>query len=266
MAVTFHGAVNTLVAPGNDAATQNLFVIENGYRSRVNVVVRRLMIACDSLAALTSVQNIARSCRCSAVSGGVVLDKSSFLLGETSDANVTFRAQLQEGSLIAATAADTIWRQFVGRMHTAVEQQQPTFDLETREFNNLLPQNSIANNFILRPGQSLLVRLDASAAASNAAASTNYIVKCAWEEDTINTFAIGGTVTLGGSPVDGAKVMVLEADDVSLTNAHLFEVKTTVGGGLWSSAIRVGKVGAAFVQYESGGIYYTAPGSPFLSQ
>lgn len=80
----------------------------------------------------------------------------------------------------------------------------------------------------------------------------------------IATYAISGTVTLSGSPVDGAKVMVLEADDTSLTNAHLYQVVTTAGGGLWASTIRTGKVGAAFVQYENGGTYYTAPGSPFL--
>lgn len=121
-------------------------------------------------------------------------------------------------------------------------------------------------DLLIRPGQALLVKIIANTAASNALTSLNYAVRCMWEEDSITTFAISGTVTLSGSPLDGAKVMVVEADDTSLTNAHLYEVKTTAGGGLWSSTIRTGKVGAAFVQYESGGAYYTAPGSPFLQQ
>jgi hypothetical protein len=57
---------------------------------------------------------------------------------------------------------------------------------------------------------------------------------------------------------------VLEADDASMTNAVLRETIVTPAGGTWASSIRTGKVGAAFVQYESGGTKYTAPGSPYL--
>jgi hypothetical protein len=266
MAVTFHGTVKTLAIVGNDATTQNLFVIENGFKSRVNVVVRRLLLACDSLVALTSVQNLASTSRCSAVSGGVLLEKGAFNTSESSDANVMFRAQANETALITATQGDIIWRQFIGRMHTAVEQQQPVSELETLEFNNMLPVIVKTLDFVIRPGESLLIRVSAGTTASNAQNSTNYIVDCAWEEQSVTTFAISGTVTLSGSPLDGAKVMVVEADNTSLTNAYLYEVKTTAGGGLWSSTIRTGKVGAAFVQYENGGTYYTAPGSPFLQQ
>jgi len=72
-------------------------------------------------------------------------------------------------------------------------------------------------------------------------------------------------VTLGGSPVSGAKVMVMESDNVAGTNMFLREVITTPAGGTWASSILTGKVGSAFVQYEAGGTYYTAPGSPYLS-
>ena len=47
MAVTYRGAVQTLTVAGNDATTQNLFVIENGIASRVNVIVRRLTFGMD---------------------------------------------------------------------------------------------------------------------------------------------------------------------------------------------------------------------------
>jgi len=266
MAVVFRGTAQSLTIVGNDEVAQNLFVIENGFKSRVNVIIRRLTFGLDSLVVLTSVQNVLKVSRCTAVSGGVILDKAKFVNTETSDSNVVIRAQANETARITATAGDTMWTQFGARMHTAVEQQQPEIDSSRFSFRNLIPQSALATtDLVLRPGNALLVKVIASAAASNAQISTNYAVRCMWEEDSITTFAISGTVTLGGSPVDGAKVMVIEADDAALTNAHLYEVKTTAGGGLWASTIRTGKVGAAFVQYQNGGTYYTAPGSPYLS-
>lgn len=266
MAVVFRGTAESLSIVGNDATTQNLFVIENGFKSRVNVIIKRLTFGCDSLVVLTSVQNMVRISRCSNCSGGAIIHKSSFDTTQTSDANVVMRAQANEASPITATSGDTLWTQLAGRMHTAVEQQNAERDSERIAERNLIPFTETNTNLTIRPGQSLLVKVFASAAASNAQNSTNYTVRCQWDEDSITTFAISGTVTLSGSPLDGAKVMILEADDTSLTNAHLYEVKTTAGGGLWSSTIRTGKVGAAFVQYESGGTYYTAPGSPYLSE
>jgi hypothetical protein len=58
---------------------------------------------------------------------------------------------------------------------------------------------------------------------------------------------------------------VIEADDINMTNQVLVEKIVTGAGGTWASSIKTGKVGAAFVQYESGGTYYTAPGSPYLA-
>ena len=72
------------------------------------------------------------------------------------------------------------------------------------------------------------------------------------------------TVTLSGSPVSGAIVTVIEADDLDMTNPVLVDTIVTPAGGTWSADILTGKVGAAFVQYRSGGTLYTAPGSPYL--
>lgn len=267
MAVSYRGTAQSLNIFGNDATAQNLFVIENGIASRVNVIVRRLTFGSDSLAVLTSVQNLLRACRCTAVSGGVILDKAPFNVTQTSDPAVVIRAQANETARITATAGDTLWTQLMPRMHTAVEQQRLEEDSERVNSRAMLPLlvSEIAD-FVLRPGQSLLVKLIASAAASNPFSTNNYTVRCAWDEDEIATFAISGTVTLSGSPVSGAIVSVIEADDVSMTNAILRQTIVTGAGGTWASSIRTGKVGAAFVQYESGGTYYTAPGSPFLQE
>lgn len=267
MAVSFRGTCSTLTIFGNDATTQNLFVIENGIASRVNIIVRRLTFGADALVALASVMNVLKTSRATSVSGGVILEKPKFVGTQTSDPAVVFRAPANETAPITATAGDTLWTQFANRLHSAVEQQRLEDDSERIKTRNLLPfMEHGVGELTIRPGESVLVRVVAATAASNARNSMNYAVRCSWEEDEIATFAISGTVTLSGSPVSGAIVTVVEADDIDMTNAVLRQVITTGAGGTWASSIRTGKVGAAFVQYENGGTYYTAPGSPFLAE
>jgi hypothetical protein len=260
MAITFRGTVKSYIQFGNDAITQNIFTIENGYKSRVNVNILRLLTTDDSIVALATVMPIIKTARASGISGGVILEKVPFDTLQTSDENTVFRAQIAETARINATPGDTVWQNYLLRMHTAVEQQVG----EERNFLPLLTKN-LNIKMVLHPGESLLSRVYASAAASNSINMHNYAVECVFEEDAISTFTIGGIVTLSGVPQADAKVMVIEADNVLLTNAFLREVITTPAGGTWSSTIRTGKVGAAFVQYKNGTIYYTAPGSPFLS-
>lgn len=241
---------------GNDATTQNLFTIENGISSRVDVYLRELDIETDSIAVLTALMPLIKVSRATSISGGITLSKTLSDSTTSSDAAVVCRSQNYEASPIVATAGDTIWQTFRSRMHTAVEQQ--------RSQNGLMPSLIKTKDFIIRPGQSLLVKIVAAAGTSNAITSFNHSISAVWEETAIATFAISGTVTLSGSPVSGAKVVVVEADDINMTNAVLREVLTTPAGGTWASTIRTGKVGAAFVQYETGGTYYTANGSPYL--
>jgi hypothetical protein len=258
MAVTFRGGVQVPSIIGNDAVTQHLFSLENQIGSRVNVNVRRLSVQNDPLAVLTSVMPQVKASRGVNISGGIFLDKSKLTTTETSDPFVKIRSALGEGAPITATQGDTIWQQFASRMHTVVEQV-------LAEDQSSLPRLVDTQNFKLRPGESLLMTVVGATTASNAALTNNWLVNCIWEEDAIATFAISGTVTLSGSPVSGAIVTVIEADDINMTNAHLVETIVTPAGGTWSSDILTGKVGAAFVQYETGGTLYTAPGSPYLA-
>jgi hypothetical protein len=241
---------------GNDSTAQNLFTIENPIGSRVNVFLRTLEWEQDAIAVLTALQPLIKISRATAISGGVILEKSLADTTLTSDSFVICRAQNYEAAPITATAGDTIWQQFISRMHTAVEQQRPV--------NGLMPSLIMLQDFVLRPGESLLVKVVAAAGTSNAIGTFARSIMAIWEETAIATFAISGEVTLSGSPVTGARVMVIEADDELMTNAHLVEVITTPAGGTWASSILTGKVGAAFVQYTSGGTYYTAYGSPYL--
>lgn len=262
MAITFKGFVQTYMQYGNNALSQNLMVIENGITSRVNMIIRRFAFQNDAIVVNAAVMPIVRVCRASGTpAGGIILNKNSdFDTTQTSDPAIQFRAGFMEGSPITGVnTGDTIWQQFIARMHTAAEQQ-------LADDRNALPMlvSMTGKTFTVRPGEILLVYISAAAVASNSFVMQNYFVECMWEEDDIATFAIGGTVTLNSSPVEGAKVIVVEARDTSLTNAVLREVITTPVGGAWSSTIRTGWVGGAFVQYVSGGTKYTAPGSPFL--
>lgn len=262
MAITFRGGASTPLIFGNDATTQNLFALENGATSRVNVLVRALHVSQDAVVALAAVMPLVKVYRATAISNGATLPKSTYDSTLSSDAAVTVRSAILEGAPIIATPGDCLAQRFVTRLHTAVEN---VTDYAGEGDLGLLPEVLESKDFVLRPGQSLLVRMEAAVGTSNAAITNSLQVTCAWEEDPIATFAISGTVTLSGSPVTGAIVTVIEADDVSMTNAHVRAVITTPAGGAWASTIRTGKVGAAFVQYESGGTKYTAPGSPYLA-
>ena len=258
MAITFTGGVMVPTVFGNDAVTQHIFALENQIGSRVDVNVRRLVVQNDPLTALTSVMPQVNVSRGVNISGGIMLDKAQFRTTETSDPFVKIRSALGEGSPITATRGDTIWQQYTSRLHTAVEQVIASDE-------PLLPRLVDTFDFKLKPGESLLATVISATAASNPALSHNWLVDCIWEEVDKATFAISGTVTLSGSPVAGAIVSVIEADDVSMTNPVLIKTIVTGAGGTWAADILTGKVGAAFVQYESGGTKYTAPGSPYLA-
>lgn len=265
MAVTFTGGASGPAILGNDAVTQTLFSIENGVASRVNVIVREFYVGLDATVALAAVMPLVRTRRAISVSGGITLPKGSFSTSETSDSAVTVRCAMGEGAPITATATSTVYQVFRMRMHTQVEQVNEFAGTGNLLDYGCLPPVLLDKDFVLKPGQSLIAQVIAAVGTSNPALANNWMAQCQWAEDAISTFAISGTVTLSATPVAGAIVTVVEADDVSMTNAHVRAVITTPADGTWASTIRTGKVGAAFVQYESGGTKYTAPGSPYLA-
>jgi hypothetical protein len=260
MTVTFTGVAASFVAIGNDNNIQNLFTAENGIHSRVDLYIRRLALQNDSIAVLASVMPICKTSRAINIGGGVFIPKETFDNSQTSDPNVVFRCQVDESAYITAISGPTAWGQFPNRLHTAVEQQQGTEQ-------NMLPMlvGNVGSEFILHPGENLLVQQIAPNGASNFMGTPNFFIECVFQEVALSTFNISGTVTLSASPITGAKVTVLECDDINMTNPFLVGVYTTPAGGTWSASIRTGKIGFAYVQYQSGGNYYTSPGSPFLS-
>jgi hypothetical protein len=258
VAFTFNGSVPSPIALGNDATTQNLFAITNTLGSRVNVYVRRLVAQLDPILGLTSVMPQVKISRATGISGGVALSPTTYDTAKASSSFVEVRSPMLDGFPLSGTAGTTIWQKYCSRMQTAAEQ---VLGVD----KNILPNLVDTHDFILRPNQSILCQMVGTTAAANAALSNNWFVEAEWEEEAVSTFAISGTVTLSGSPVSGAIVTVIEADDESMTNPVLVETVTTAAGGTWASSISTGKVGAAFVQYKAGATYYTAPGSPYLS-
>lgn len=261
MAISFRGGVSSPVMLGNDAAAQTLFCVENGIASRVNVLIRDIDIDIDTIAVLAAVMPLLKTSRGINISGGITLPKAALDTGLTSDPAVVFRSAMGEGAPIVATPGSVIEAQFLGRLHSGIEQV-----INTRNGlgNKALPEAMSSYDFVLRPGENLIIQLVGALGTSNAALANNFNAACIWEEDPVPTFAISGVVTLSGSPVTGAIVTIIEADDLDMTNPVLREKIVTPPGGAWASTIRSGKVGAAMVQYRVGATYYTAPGSPYL--
>jgi len=260
VAITFTGSSSGLIALGNGLTTQNLFLIENRRGSRVNVNVRRFALQLDGVATLTAVMPIVRMSRASSVAAGAIYPKSPLNTAQTSNPYVVLSAPVMDLFPVTATANTTIWQQYLGRMVSGAEQM---LGIDGNALPMMVEQTG--KEFKLRPGESMVAQAVAAVGTSNAATMNNWFVQCVWEEDDIGTFSIAGQVTLSAVAVSGAKVIVVEADDISMTNPIFVGVQTTDGSGNWSAAITTGRVGAAFVQYQSGGVYYTAPGSPFLS-
>jgi len=260
MAITYRGTVASFPIQGNDQLLQNLFLFENGVASRVNVYIRRLVLQNDAVAALTSVMPLVKTSRISNdFSGGIILSKCPFDTTQTSNDAVKIRASIAFGTPITATEGQPAWGKFFIRLHSVIQK----VIAPDASMLPVLVQDA-GKEYKLRPGEFLLIQVRGAAVTSNPSLGNNWFVNAMWEEDSLPIFNISGVVTLDASPVNGAKVMVLQADDEYMSNAVLVEVKTTNALGEWASTILSGKVGAAFVQYKDGGNFYTAPGSPFL--
>ena len=263
MAYTFKGtAVTPVGIIGNDQLIQNLFTIENKIASRVNVIIKRLVVQLDPMIALTSVMPLIESSRItSEITGGIILPKVPFDTSKNSDTNVIIRTSISAGTPIIATPNIKQWEKFPNRLYSLYGQV-------SSEDSNLTPilTERADVKYILKPGESLLVYVDSPSLATNSSQSNNWFAQCVWEEEEINTFPISGTVTLHGSPINNAKIIIIESTDKFMSNPTLIDVKTTTISGTWNSIIASGRIGAAFTQYTVSGVYYTAPGNPYLEQ
>jgi hypothetical protein len=263
---TYTASVATFRTPGRASANlvQGIMSISNKYSSNSFVYIRRLIVQVDCTAVYTAVmpQITTSKCIMGTPPGGTVLTPVKFDTSTSAKSTIEVRGDASADGTNSATSLfagtqmmPSVYQQYTMRMHTAIGQ---ILAIDNPILPNLLMDNNI---YTLYPGETLAVQVVAAATAANPT-TNHWWVEAIFEEPS--TFAISGTVTLSASPVTGAKVFVLYSDDTSGTNTRLWDVVTTDGSGNWSSTIPTGKVGSAFVQYNNGGTYYTAPGNPFL--
>lgn len=271
MAILYTGCACTERMPGNSFKLDNpMVVIENRLGSSVLVNVRRIALQMDSQAfALTSVMPQVKLYRGSgtlaAQSGVGLVSKGTFDSSQTSSPYVfIYRDNLPDGygvgGLALTPSGAVYWQQYIQRMHTLVGQVLGAD-------GSILPQliEDVGTfDFLLYPNQYIMVQVEPTSIGNNPP-DNQWFFNMVWTEETLPTYTISGTVSSSGTPVDGAEVTVVVADDTDMTNAYLHSVQVTAGGGLWSADIPIGKLAYAYAQNYSGGTYYTAPGNPYVT-
>jgi len=164
---------------GAAATPQNLLTIENIDATKL-VYIRSIVVQIDATAVLTSVTPQVKVSRATAVpTGGTTLNKGLFDTSNSSNANTIIRCGTASdggaGTTITATAGDTLWQQYLMRMHTVVGQ---VLQIDSP----VVPSLVASQNLVLRQNQAALVQVVASAGASNPA-TNHYIVNVCWEEN-----------------------------------------------------------------------------------
>lgn len=272
MTVLYTGCGTTSRMIGNSAVTQDICLFLNCRDSGVRVSLKRITAQLEiSAGLLTTVMPNLVGYRTSVPakepdSGVNILQKCPFDSSQTSSVGVAIYyatspdAQIIGTSIPNLTPGTRHWQQSSGRGTTGFGQ----FAVDDSGY--MVPALAIGASYpiYLYPGEAYMIRVLATAAASNAI-TQNWILNVAWTEETLSTYTINGTVTLSAVGVDGAEVTVVVADDTAMTNAYLHSIQTTAGGGLWSADIPVGKLAFAYAQNYAGSVYYTAPGNPFVT-
>lgn len=264
MAILFTGCACSQRVVGDGAGNQTQLIIENGRGSARKVRILRMVVQLDMVAASTALNPAVvayRGTGTPTVLGARLTSKGTFDTAQTSDAFVRiWTAITPDGandSMLTASVSDMLWRKHGSRLRTAAEQTRGEDLL-------VLPENLETNAFYLYPGEFLVINVVPAVATTNTF-SNNWCSNIVWQEETLSTYTISGTVTLGGSPVSGAEVSVLVADDAEMTNPFLHSVNTTDASGRWSADIQTGKYAYAYANSSASGTNYTAPGVPYMT-
>jgi hypothetical protein len=270
MAVTWRGSTVTPQIQAMPANNSNVvtFAVVNTFRSRANVDILRLICQYDVTEAPTTnnanrVMPIIRARRCAAadVSGGVAITArpawDTALNSPDPGVKILFDPGAFGGPDTAITAANrggATWQQYTARQATQVEQFQSAD-------NFCMPALAATFDIILVPGEAMI--FEQVAALPTGGVSWFQI---AWEEDQVDAgYVVGGTVNLSGSPVTGAKVLLV-TDSATNMPAPEIETFTTGAPGTYSKTLASNVKAAVFVQHESGGTKYSDEGKPFIEK
>jgi hypothetical protein len=229
--VTFQGTAVALITRGNSTTEQNIFALVNNWNSNVNVIVRRLTTQNDNGAVLTAVMPLVKICRVTAqsIKNGGIITKGSFDTNLISDINVEAKISIDTSINIDATAGSFFWEQYTTRAPTLVGQM---LGID----NNILPQLVENTDFLLNPGQALLVQVRAAVTTSNTDVQNNYWVQAMWEERHEPGYILSGETRdnsgaiLGGCNVrllkniDGEFIYIRSTTSDAITGAYSFEL------------------------------------------
>jgi hypothetical protein len=266
MAVTWRGSTVTPPIAGGADDGEFVFALVNTFRSRRRINVLRMIAVGDSVeisATAGHIMPLLKTWRCAAtsVAGGIPIVKRPAWDTAINEPDPAIRllysgwATSEANRISVASVQGPAWQQFIQRGATTVEQRR-TLD------NSMLSRLTSVEDFSVAPGQALVMSWHYAAAPTGGVVFVNL----AWEEDQIDAgFTLGGTVTLDGSPVTGAKVHVLTDADRDMPAPELQQLVTD-GSGNWSTTLATGVKAAAFVQHRVGGTLYTDEGKPYLEE
>lgn len=270
MALTWRGSTVTPMIQAMPALNGNVvvFAIVNTFRSRAKINVLRLVTQLDVAEPPTGttsnrVMPIMRARRCAAsnVSGGVEIKARPAYDTTINDPDPGIKVLFDPGAfggpdtvITATNRRGPMWEQFTNRQASAVE-QSISWD------NFCVPCLAASKDIVLAPGEAFIIEQQAALPTGGAA-----FFEVAWEEDRIDAgYEVGGSVQLSGSPVAGAKVLLVTASDNAMPSP---EVETLITGapGTFSKTLASGVKAAVFVQHENGGTKYTDEGKPFIEK
>jgi hypothetical protein len=271
MAYSYTGSAVTGQIQGDNRDYMDLVAIVNGRNSGHTMYIRRLMAQLDCasiVAASTTIfipiltyRGVGDPAQAAFVT---TAEKCPFISSESSDTQIKIYypatgGGVNDSSLVGSASAGIAWRNWSSKLRSGAEQ---CIGNDT----NQLPVLVQTTNFILTPGEYLFVRADPVALDDNNS-GMGWFSNIVWQEEAIAMHAISGVVSLSGTGVVGAEVVVLVADDTALTNAVLWGVYTTTAGGAWTTPADIpdGKIAYAYASDYATSTYYTATGAPFVS-
>jgi len=269
MAVTWRGSAVTPQIQAMPAVSGNVvvFAVVNTFRSRANAAILRLVCQFDNVELPTGntanrVMPIMRARRCAAsdVSGGVAIAARPAWDTALNTPDPGIELRFNPGAfggpdtvIAAANRGGPMWEQYTMRQASAVEQV-------LSEDNHLVPEKGAVNRIVIRPGEALVIEQQAPALPTGGTAW----FQIAWEEDQIDAgYVVGGTVNLSGSPVNGAKVLLVTDSSTAMPSPTV-ETLTTGAPGTFAKTLASGVKAAVFVQHQDGADLYTDEGKPYI--
>jgi hypothetical protein len=266
MAVTWKGSTVTPPIACSPVSGEYVFALVNTFRSRHTINVLRFIAMGDSTEVSTTAGHImpllrTQRCTCANISGGVEIVRRPAWDTNTDAPSPHVKLLysgygVSEANRITATpAAGIAWQQFTQRGATNAEQRR-TID------SSMLSRLTSVEDFTLAPGQAIVV----SWLHGVAPVGGSIFFNIAWEENQTDAgYVVSGEVTNAGSPVSGAKVLLVTDSDRDLPAPEL-EIITTGAPGTWSQTLASGVKASAFVQARDGETLYTAEGKPYLDK